>query len=136
LAKSTVSCPLDLANSKHFQGAAVMEQKWTYGLWGAALGAGACMMVGFTWGGWSTSRSATAQAEAAAWTALVPVCADTILANPEAVAALKTKRPVDYDDVVRDFLKTIGNRTDINYAFRRDCGKAIESKLTHASAKS
>src|SRR6058998_1006868 len=80
-----------------------VQQKWTYGLWGAVLGAGACMIIGFTWGGWSTSKSATAQAEAASWTALVPVCADTILANEDAVAALKTKKPNDYDDVVRDF---------------------------------
>jgi hypothetical protein len=113
----------------------IVEQKWTHGLWGVVLGAGACMIIGFTWGGWSTSKSAAAQAEAAGWTALVPVCADTILANADAVAALKTKKPNDYDDVVRDFLKTIGNRTDFNYQFRRDCGKAIEAKLTHASAK-
>lgn len=111
-----------------------MEKKWTHGLWGAALGAGACMIVGFTWGGWYTANGAAIQAEAAAWSALVPVCADTILANPDALAALKTKKPYDYDDVVRDFLKTIGSRTNINYQFRRDCGEAIAAKLTHASA--
>jgi hypothetical protein len=93
------------------------------------------MAIGFTWGGWSTSRTAAAQAEAAAWAALVPVCADAILANPDAVTTLKTKTPIDYDDVVRDFLKTIGGRSDMDYRFRRDCGKAIEAKLTKAAAK-
>lgn len=120
---------------RHFNQGKPVEQKWTYGLWGAALGAGACAIIGFSWGGWSTSHSAAAQAETAVWSALVPVCADTILANTDALAALKTKKPNDYDDVVRDFLKTIGGRTDMAYTFRRDCGRAIQAKLTQAAAK-
>ena len=35
-----------------------MEQKWTYGLWGAAAGAIALAVVGFSWGGWQTASSA------------------------------------------------------------------------------
>jgi len=112
-----------------------MSEKYGHWLQGAAGGAIALAIIGFTWGGWSTSKSAAAQAEAAAWTALVPVCADTVLADPAAIAELKTKRTSDYDDVVRDHLKIIAGRTDLNYQFRRDCGKAIEAKLTHASAK-
>jgi hypothetical protein len=104
-------------------------------VWGAIGGAILTMVIGFNWGGWSTSKSAAAEAEAAVWSALVPVCADMILANADALAALKTKKPNDYDEVVRDFLKTIGNRTDISYAFKRDCGRAIQAKLTQAAAK-
>ena len=76
-----------------------MDQKWTYGLWGAALGAGACMIVGFWSGGWQTSGGSARQAEAAVSAALRPVCVDAILANPAAVAELKVKRAYDYDDV-------------------------------------
>jgi len=112
-----------------------MQEKYTYGLWGAAGGAVALAIVGFSWGGWVTGATAKIQADAAAWTALLPVCADAILADPAAVEQLKTKRAADYDDVVRDHLKTIANRTDMGYAFRRDCAKAIEARMTHAVAK-
>ena len=112
-----------------------MNEKYTYGLWGAAAGAAALAIVGFTWGDWHTSKGAMQRAEAAAWTALLPVCADAILANPAALAALKLKKPQDYDDVVRDHLKTIADRSDIGFMFRRDCGKAIEVRMAQAAVK-
>src|SRR6266446_131715 len=96
-------------------------------LWGAAGGAVALAIVGFSWGGWVTGGGAAKQAETAVSAALLPICADAILADPAAMAELKTKRAVDYDDVVKDHLKTVGNRTaPLDYGFRRDCGKLIE----------
>jgi hypothetical protein len=112
-----------------------MHEKWIYGLWGATLGAGVCMVVGFWPGGWQTSGGAARQTEAAVSAALLPVCADAILANPAAVAALKTKRVSDYDDVVRDHLASVGNMTTLDYVFRRACGKAIEARLAKAASK-
>jgi len=112
-----------------------MQEKYTYGLWGAAGGAVALAIVGFSWGGWVTGATAKTQADAAAWTALLPVCADAVLADPAAVAELKTKRASDYDDVVRDHLKTIATRTDMTYNFRRECGKVIAGRMTQAVAK-
>ena len=111
-----------------------MNEKYVHWLQGAAGGAIALAIVGFSWGGWVTGGSAKMQADAAAWAALLPVCADAVLADPAAVAELKTKRTSDYDDVVRDHLKTIAGRTDMNNMFRRDCGKAIEARMTHALA--
>ena len=80
-----------------------MQEKYTYGLWGAVAGAVALAIVGFTWGGWSTSSGAAKQAEAAVPSALIPICAKEVMADPSAVAELKVKRVSDYDDVVRDF---------------------------------
>jgi hypothetical protein len=57
------------------------------------------------------------------------------LANPAAVAALKTKRTYDYDDVVRDHLTSVGNMATLDYGFRRACGKAIETRLAAAAPK-
>ena len=112
-----------------------MQEKYRYGLWGAAAGAVALAVVGFSWGGWVTGSTARLQADAAGWSALLPVCADAILANPAAVAELKTKRTTDYDDVVRDHLKMIAGRGDMSFAFRRDCGKTIEARLVQATVK-
>jgi alpha/beta superfamily hydrolase len=107
-----------------------MQEKYRHDLWGAATGAVALVVVGF-WGGWVTSSTARAQAEAAVWIALLPVCADAILTDPAEVAEHKTKRESDYDDVVRNHLKTIANPTDTNFAFRHDCGQTLAARLTN-----
>jgi hypothetical protein len=59
--------------------------------------------------------------------ALLPVCADAILADPAAADKLMTKRPTDYDDVVRDHCKTVGNLMSLDYAFGRECGNRSEA---------
>ena len=48
------------------------------GVWGAVIGSILTMIVGFTWGGWTTSstanQSALTRADAAVTTALIPIC--------------------------------------------------------------
>lgn len=110
------------------------EDKHTYGIWGAALGAAALAIVGFTWGDWHTSGGAKKVAEAAGWSALIPVCVDAIFADPAARAQLDVKKPHDYDDVVRDHLKQIGGRTTSDYyQFKRDCGYAVAARMKAAA---
>jgi len=86
-----------------------MQEKYTYGLWGAAVGAIALTVAGFSWGGWSTSGGTAKQVQAAVLTALVPVCAKDVMTDPAALAELKVKRVADYDVVVRDYRKRVGD---------------------------
>jgi hypothetical protein len=55
-----------------------MAQQWKYGLWGVALGAVLCAIVGLKWGGWETRSSAQVMAQervnAALVKALTPIC--------------------------------------------------------------
>jgi type VI protein secretion system component VasK len=48
------------------------------GIWGAVIGSVLTMIVGFSWGGWTTSTTtnqlALTRADAAVTTALVPIC--------------------------------------------------------------
>jgi hypothetical protein len=79
--------------------------------------------------------------EAAVLTAFIPsapktFCAKDLMADPEAVAGLKVKRPMDYDDVVCDYRKRTGTLTNLSYRFNRDCGKAIEAILAKSATKS
>ena len=113
-----------------------MQEKYTYGLWGAAAGAVALAVVGFTWGGWSTSGGTAKQVEAAVQTALIPACVKDVMADPTAIAELKVKRVTDYDDVVRDYRKRAGNLTNLSFQFNRDCGKAIEAVMAKSATKS
>ena len=69
--------------------------EWTRpGVYGAAIGAATIAILGFTWGGWTTSGGATAMAEDFAadevTMAMVPVCLDMSATDPERVAKLAT----------------------------------------------
>lgn len=115
-----------------------MSEKVTYGVWGAVAGAVALAVVGFTYGEWKTASGAKQAADAAVQNAMLPFCADAVLAIPAAVEALKAKQPRDYDDIVRDHLKNWPTAAHpLDFTGRRDCGKAIEAKLLllKASAK-
>jgi len=67
-------------------------QSWVKpGVWGAVIGSILTMIVGFSWGGWTTSSTAhqmaVKQADAAVTAALVPIC----LAEEKADAARAKK---------------------------------------------
>jgi hypothetical protein len=68
-------------------------------LQGAAAGAVATIVVGFSWGGWSLSSTvdamAKARSELAVVAALAPVCADKFRALPDAEAKKVTLSKVD-----------------------------------------
>jgi alpha/beta superfamily hydrolase len=113
-----------------------MQEKYTYGLWGAAGGAVALAIVGFTWGGWVTSGTANQQAQTAVRAAMIPACVRDVMADPAAAAELKVKRTTDYDDVVRDYLKRINDKSDQGYQFNRECGRAIEATMAKSATKS
>ena len=59
-------------------------------LWGAVAGAAACMIIGFSWGGWVTGGTARKDAAAAAHdatvVALAPICADRFRAQGDGPA--------------------------------------------------
>ncbi|MDH3472735.1 MAG: hypothetical protein OEM59_03495 [Rhodospirillales bacterium] len=62
------------------------------GLQGAAVGAVALAIVGFSWGGWVTGgtaeKMAAAQAKLEVVAALVPICLEQSRQDPQAVATL------------------------------------------------
>ncbi len=71
-----------------------MQAKFAWlkpGIWGAVVGSILTMIVGFSWGGWSTSSTtqqvAMRQADAAVTAALVPIC----LAEQKADVTRSTK---------------------------------------------
>jgi alpha/beta superfamily hydrolase len=73
-----------------------MQEKWTYALWGAAGGAVALAIVGFSWGGWVTGNTAQQLARKEANTAIVKVLTPFCIANfqkaadaPDRLTALK-----------------------------------------------
>jgi hypothetical protein len=50
------------------------EVKVKYGVWGLILGAGAAMIIGFSWGGWTTRGTSVAASDAAVLSTRVAIC--------------------------------------------------------------
>jgi hypothetical protein len=50
------------------------DVKMKYGLWGLVLGAGAAMIVGFNWGGWTTSSTTQKMSEDAVLASRAAIC--------------------------------------------------------------
>ena len=82
------------------------------GLIGAALGAVATMAIGFTQGGWYTSRSAEQLAEArstiALVDALVPFCVSQSKLDPHGAAKVSSMTTMVTDYEKRDFVMKAG----------------------------
>ncbi|WP_422000693.1 hypothetical protein [Reyranella sp.] len=61
-------------------------------IWGAVVGAALCAILGFTWGGWVTGKTARNNIEAAerdaTATALAPLCAERFRAQDNADAKI------------------------------------------------
>jgi hypothetical protein len=110
-----------------------MDEKWTHRAVGFSVGA-IVMLFALPFGaGWYTAGGAKTLAYDAVSNALMPLCVEAVLANPAAVAELKVKRLTDYDDVVRDHLKTIGTyKTDLT--FWRACGRLLEGKVERTAS--
>lgn len=50
------------------------EMKVKYGVWGVVIGAVGAMIVGFSWGGWTTKNTSLQMTEAAVLTTRAAIC--------------------------------------------------------------
>jgi hypothetical protein len=89
-----------------------VEESWTYSFWGAAAGAAAVAIVGFTWGGWVTGGQAEAmtlkRSEAAVVAALTPICIERFQGNANASANLVALKNINQSWSRRDYIASGG----------------------------
>jgi hypothetical protein len=106
-------------------------------LWGAAAGAIALAIVGFTWGGWvsgaTAEKLAGARAEAATVSALTPICVSQFRASAKAqanFAALKEAKSWEQSDFVSKggWATMPGSSAEPNGQVAAACAEAL-SKL-------
>jgi hypothetical protein len=85
-----------------------MDEKWTYGLWGAAVGAAVLAVAGFMWGGWVTGGNAEAMAlkrsQSAVVAVLTPICIEKFRANANASAKLAELKNISTSWMRRDYI--------------------------------
>jgi hypothetical protein len=81
-------------------------------LWGAVAGSVATMIIGFSYGGWTTSstsaRLAKAQADTAVTTALVPICVAKSKADGAGLKKMVELRALSSSYDQRDFVTKTG----------------------------
>jgi hypothetical protein len=61
---------------------AEMEGKIKYGVWGLICGAVIAMIIGFTWGGWTTASTTQQMIEKAALTNQAAICVAQFMKDP------------------------------------------------------
>ena len=65
------------------------EGKVKYGVWGLICGAVIAMIIGFAWGGWTTSSTTQAMAEEAVLDSQAAICVAQLMQDPEHEKRLK-----------------------------------------------
>jgi len=111
------------------------------GIWGAVIGSVLTMIVGFSWGGWTTSstarQSAMTQSDAAVTAALVPIClagqkADVGRSKKLGELTAITSSYEQTEFVMKTGWATFPGQTDPNRAVAEACAAAL---LKTAAAK-
>jgi len=69
--------------------------KFKYGVWGLVCGAVIAMIVGFTWGGWTTSRTSQTQTTEAVLASQAAICVAQFMKQPNHEEKLKTLEKVN-----------------------------------------
>ena len=72
-----------------------MYAKVTSAIWGFVLGAGIAMIVGFVWGGWTTSSTTQKMSDEAVQTSRVAICVAQFMSAPGHQTAIKEFQGTD-----------------------------------------
>jgi hypothetical protein len=68
---------------------AEMEGKIKYGVWGLICGAVVAMIIGFAWGGWTTSSTSQTKSDAAVLASQAAICVAQFMKQPNSQEKLK-----------------------------------------------
>jgi dienelactone hydrolase len=119
-----------------------VQQPWMKpGVWGVVIGSILTMIVGFSWGGWTTSSTAhqlaVKQADAAVTAALVPICLAGEKSDAVRAKKLGELKAITSSYEQTDFIMKTGWATfPGNAEPNRDVAEACASQLlTTAAAK-
>jgi len=65
------------------------DAKVTYGFWGAVVGAGVAITIGFAWGGWTTSGTTQKMSEEAVLASRAAICVAQFMSAPNHKTKIK-----------------------------------------------
>ena|ERR1700675_1564538 len=103
-------------------------------IWGVVLGSVATMIVGFSWGGWTTGgtaeRMASERSNSTLVVALTPSCVASFMQQPGAPAKLAAFKKIDSSWEQRQFIEKSGWATpdgvkEPNASLATSCAEAL-----------
>ena len=110
-------------------------------LQGAAIGAVASMVIGFSWGGWMTGgtaiKLADERANSAVVAALTPICVEKFLQNSDAQANLAVIKKIPSNSEQGEYVRKGGwatqpGATSTDYRLARECAEKLTQEKTAA----
>lgn len=114
-------------------------EKFKLGAWGLVVGSVVTMIVGFSWGGWTTGsgadRLATERSTTAVTAALVPVCLERSKADPAGAKKLVALKALSSSYDQRDAVVQGGWATFGASEANRDVAEACASALVKVAEK-
>ena len=110
------------------------EGKVKYGVWGLIVGGVIAMIIGFAWGGWTTSGTTLTMTEDAVLASQAAICVAQFLKQPNHVEKLKEFEKVSSWERSK-FIETGGwdkmpGQEKADYAVARACSDGLELLIT------
>lgn len=103
-------------------------------IWGVVLGSVATMIIGFSWGGWTTSgtaeRMAAERSSSALVVALTPVCVESFMQQADGAEKLVEFQKIDSSWDQRTYIEkggwaTLDGAAEPNSALATSCAEAL-----------
>ena len=111
-----------------------MYAKLTNGFWGFVLGAGVAMIVGFVWGGWTTSSTTQKMSEEAVLTSRAAICVAQFMRAPnhdqELIAFKETDAWKRSELIEKGGWDKMPGQGEANGAVAEACARGIEVLAT------
>jgi hypothetical protein len=115
------------------------EMKATYGFWGFAAGAGVAMIVGFNWGGWTTSSTTGKMTQEAVTASQASICVAQFMKDPNHTKKIKEFQAMEIYNR-SDLIETGGwdkmpGQDKATYGVSSACAVGIDTALKTDPAK-
>ena len=106
------------------------ESKIKYGVWGLVCGAVIAMIIGFSWGGWSTASATQKVTENTVLTNRTAICVAQFKADPAYVEKLAEMEKIDswkrYELIEKAGWDKMPGQEEAGYGVARACADGIE----------
>jgi len=104
--------------------------KMKYGVWGLIVGAVIVMIIGFTWGGWSTSSTTKTMTEEAVLASQAAICVAQFMKQPNHEEKLKELGEMDSwkrgEFIEKGGWDKMPGQKKADYAVSRACADGLE----------
>lgn len=106
------------------------EGKMKYGGWGLVIGAVIAIIIGFSWGGWTTSSTAQSRTEAAIVESQAAICVAQFIAQPNYEEKIKELGALDSwkkgDFIEKGGWDKMPGQEKSDYRVSRACAEGLE----------